>query len=206
MKKAIILVGSPRTNGNTVRIVERVDEVLKREEIQTEILILDHMDLYPCHNCGTCEDTGDCIQKDDMKVLWDKIESSDGLVLASPTYYSAVTAQMKMFIDRTGRAKVIWDYKNNRPAGSRFSKGKGAMIVAVCGQSGERWLRCSLTQMRSLLADLEITLYSIVKGDGADFGGGLFEGRPEVMMDIEEATLAFVNREQEIVFDYSEIG
>ncbi len=206
MKRVIILVGSPRTNGNTVKIVEHVDEILRKEGVQTEIQILDHIDIYPCHNCGSCEDAGECIQRDDMGSLWEKIESSDGLVLASPTYYSAVTAQMKTFIDRTGRAKVIWDYKNNKPAGSRFSKGKGAMIVAVCGQPGERWLKCSLTQMRSLLADLEIPLYSIIKGDGADVGGGLFEGRPEMMVDIEEAAQAFMNRRKEVAFDYKEIG
>jgi multimeric flavodoxin WrbA len=206
MNKVIILVGSPRTNGNTVKIVEQIEERLKEKDIQTEIVILDHLDIYPCHNCGSCEDTGDCIQKDSMNDLWDRIESSDGLILASPTYYSAVTAQMKIFIDRTGRAKVIWDYKNNRPAGSRFSKGKAAMIIAVCGQPGERWLKCSLMQMRSLLADLEIPLYSIMKGDGADVGGGLFEGRPEVMMDVEEVTRAFLEQEQEIVLDYEEIG
>jgi multimeric flavodoxin WrbA len=206
MNKVITLVGSPRTNGNTVKIVEHVDAMLKEKDIQTEIVILDHHDMYPCHNCGSCEETGDCIQKDSMTDLWKRIEESDGLILASPTYYSAVTAQMKIFIDRTGRAKVIWDYKNNRPAGTRFSRGKAAMIIGVCGQSGERWLKCSLTQMRSLLADLEIPLYSIIRGDGADVGGGLFEGRPEMMIDIEEATKAFLEQKQEIILDYKEIG
>lgn len=204
MKRVIILVGSPRTNGNTVKIVEQVEALLKESDIQTEIVILDHHDIYPCHNCGSCEDTGDCIQKDAMKDLWERIEASDGLILASPTYYSAVTAQMKIFIDRTGRAKVIWDYKHNRPVGTRFSKSKGAMIIAVCGQSGERWLKCPLMQMRSLLADLEIPLYSIIKGDGADVGGGLFEGRPDMMIDIEEAARAFLEQDQEIVLDYKD--
>ena len=204
MKEVIILVGSPRTNGNTVKIVEHVEGILKDKEIQTEIVILDHLDIYPCHNCGACEDTGECVQKDGMIRLWEKIETYDGLVLASPTYYSAVTAQMKTFIDRTGRAKVVWDYKNNKPAGSRFSKGKRAMIIAICGQSGEGWLRCSLMQMRSLLKDLEIPLYSIIKGDGADVGGGVFEGRPEMMLDIEEATVSLVESEEEISLSYKE--
>ena len=206
MNNVVILIGSPRTNGNTVKIVEHVEEILKRRDVQTEMVILDHLDIYPCHNCGSCEDTGECVQRDDMIGLWERIEASDGLVLASPTYYSAVTAQMKIFIDRTGRAKVIWDYKKNKPAGSWFSGGKRAMIVAVCGQPGERWLKCSLTQMRSLLADLEIPLYSLIEGDGADVGGGLFQGRPEVVIEIEEATQAFIEQEQAIVLDCKEIG
>ncbi len=206
MNNVLILIGSPRTNGNTVKIVERVEEMLKSRGVQTEMVMLDHLDIYPCHNCGSCEDTGECVQRDDMIALWERIEASDGLVLASPTYYSGVSAQMKIFIDRTGRAKVVWDYKKNKPAGSRFSAGKRAMIVAVCGQPGERWLKCPLTQMRSFLADLEIPLYSLIEGDGADVGGGLLEGRPEVMIETEEATQAFIEQEQGINFNYKEIG
>jgi multimeric flavodoxin WrbA len=207
MNKVLILVGSPRKKGNTANIVKRVDEILQGKDVETEIVRLKKLDIRPCKNCGYCEKKdGECIQKDDMAELWEKVESCEGLVLASPTYYSGVTAQMKMFIDRTGRSKVIWDYKRNLPGGTRFSEGKRAMIIAVCGQSGERWLKCSLMQMRSLLADLEIPLFSIMKGDGADVGGGLFEGRPEVMIDIEEATRALLDSDNEIVLDYEDIG
>lgn len=206
MNKVIILVGSPRSKGNTASIVKRVDEILHRKDIETEIVKLNKLDIRPCKNCGACEEDGQCVQKDDMRELWEKVESCEGLVLASPTYYSGVTAQMKIFIDRTGRSKVIWDYKRNLPGGSRFSEGKRAMVVGVCGQPGERWLKCSSTQMRSLLSDLEIPLYSIIKGDGADVGGGLFEGRPEMMIDIDEATEAFTESEEEIPLSYKEIG
>ena len=206
MNKALILVGSPRSKGNTAGIVERVDGILRDREIDTEIVMLDRLDIRPCKNCGSCEDDGECVQKDDMRELWEKVESCDGLVLASPTYYSGVTAQMKIFIDRTGRAKVKWDYKRNLPGGARFSEGKRAMLIGVCGQSGERWLKCSIMQMRSLLADLEMPLYSIIKGDGADVGGGLFEGRPEMMIDIDEATEAFTEGDEDIPLSYKEIG
>jgi multimeric flavodoxin WrbA len=207
MKKVLILVGSPRSKGNTARIVERVDEILHGKEIETEIVKLNKLDIRPCKNCGYCEKKdGECVQKDDMRELWEKMESCDGLVLASPTYYSGVTAQMKILIDRTGRSKVIWDYKKNLPSESRFSEGKRAMVIGVCGQPGERWLKCPMTQMRSLLSDLEIPLYSVIKGDGADVGGGLFEGRPEVMIDIEEAAQAFVSGEREMILDFKEIG
>lgn len=199
MKKVIILVGSPRVNGNTARIVEQVEEILDGKGIETEVIFLDRLALNPCRGCGSCEDTGDCIQKDDMEELWGKVESSDGLVMASPTYYSGVTAQMKTFIDRTGRAKVIWDYKRNLPAGSRFQKGKRAMIVSVCGQSGEKWLKGPLTEMRYLLHDLEIPLYSIIKGHGSDVGGGLFEGRPEMGIEIKEAAEEFITSSEEIL-------
>ncbi|MFQ5883724.1 MAG: flavodoxin family protein [Thermoplasmata archaeon] len=198
MKNVIILVGSPRVKGNTAKIVEQVEEILSQKEIETEIVFLDWLDLSPCKGCGSCEDSGNCVQKDEMQELWEKVESSDGLVLASPTYYSGVTAQMKMFIDRTGRAKVIWDYKRNLPAGSRFSKGIRAMIISVCGQPGEKWLMGPLTEMRSLLHDLEIPVHSIIKMHGSDVGGGLFEGRPETGIEIEEATERFIDGTEEI--------
>ncbi len=198
MKKVIILVGSPRVNGSTVKIVEQVNEILTRKGMATEIVLLDWLELVPCRGCGSCEDSGECVQKDEMQELWQKVESSDGLVLASPTYYSGVTAQMKMFIDRTGKAKVIWDYKRNLPAGSRFSKGKRAMVISVCGQPGEKWLTGPLTEMRSLLHDLEIPVCSIIKMHGSDVGGGLFEGRPETRIEIVDATERFIDGTEEI--------
>lgn len=198
MKKVIFVMGSPRLNGNTMKIAENVDGILRGKGIDTEIVVLDLMEIYPCRNCGACEDTGDCAQKDDMQELWEKIESCDGLVLASPTYYSGVTAQIKTFIDRTGRAKVIWDYEKNLPGGTRFSKGKRAMLIAVSGQPGEKWLKCSLLQMQWLLHDLEIPLFSIVKGHGADVQGGLFGEERNIEGEILESLDRFVKGEKEI--------
>ncbi len=198
MKKVIFVMGSPRLNGNTMKIVENVDGILRGKGIDTETVVLDLLEIYPCRNCGACEDTGDCAQKDDMQELWEKIESCDGLVLASPTYYSGVTAQMKTFIDRTGRAKVIWNYEKNLPGGARFSKGKRAMVIAVSGQPGEKWLKCSLLQMQWLLHDLEIPLFSVVKGHGADVEGGLFERGRKTEREIRESTNEFIGESREI--------
>jgi hypothetical protein len=49
-------------------------------------------------------------------------------------------------------------------------------------------------------------MVEVLKGDGADVGGGLFEGRPEVMIDIEESTQALLEQDNEIVLDYEDIG
>jgi multimeric flavodoxin WrbA len=202
MKKVLILVGSPRIQGNTSRIASRVEELLRANDISTEIVFLDKLQLGPCRGCGSCEDSGDCIQVDDMQELWEKVESSDGLVLASPTYYSGVTAQMKTFIDRTGRSKVIWDYEKNLPTGSRFSEGKRAMIISICGQQGEKWLRGPLTEMRWLLHDLEIPLYSIVKAHGADVKGGLFQKERNMESQIEEAVEKLTRGSKEILLSH----
>lgn len=199
MESVLILVGSPRIKGNTSEISRRVEGILRAKGISTETVFLDKLQLGPCRGCDSCEDTGDCIQEDDMQELWEKLESSDGLVLASPTYYSGVTAQMKIFIDRTGRSKVVWDYEKNLPAGSRFSKGKRSMIIAVCGQPGEKWLRGPLMEMRSLLHDLEISLYSIIKGHGADVKGGLFQKERNLEKEIEEAVEKFTRGSEEIL-------
>ncbi len=47
-----------------------------------------------------CKKTGRCAQDDDMIQMYDKIRSSDMLILASPIYFGAETGQMKCFIDR----------------------------------------------------------------------------------------------------------
>jgi hypothetical protein len=73
------------------------------------------------------------------------------------------------------------------------------MIISVCGQPGEKWLEGPLMEMRALLHDLEIPLYSIIKMQGADVGGGLFEGRPETEIEITEAAEKFILGSEEIL-------
>jgi peptide deformylase len=44
--------------------------------------------------------TGDCVIDDDMKSVYSKLLSADGIVVGTPVYFWTVTAQAKLFMDR----------------------------------------------------------------------------------------------------------
>jgi multimeric flavodoxin WrbA len=99
--KALCIIGSPKTNGSTARLVDRVIEGMRSQQIKVSRYVLDEMNINYCKGCEKCEDNRKCVQIDDMNLLIDEIYESDIVLLASPSYWGDVTGQMKTFIDRS---------------------------------------------------------------------------------------------------------
>ena len=74
----------------------------KSSGVETKLIRLSDYSLAPCNGCMACFATGNCAIKDDWQKLYNEITEADGIVLASPSYFQGVTAQMKIFIDRIG--------------------------------------------------------------------------------------------------------
>jgi multimeric flavodoxin WrbA len=58
------------------------------------------LDIAYCTACGTCYAKGECVNDDDYPMLLEKMMDADGIVLGSPNYINAVSAQMKTMLDR----------------------------------------------------------------------------------------------------------
>lgn len=103
--KVIAFNGSPRPKGNTARMIREVFAVLEEAGIRTELISLAGKPLPGCSACGDCAVTRDrrcSIVGDDLNDYVAKMIEADGIILASPTYFSDVTAEMKALIDRAG--------------------------------------------------------------------------------------------------------
>jgi multimeric flavodoxin WrbA len=99
--KAICILGSPRHNGSTSRLVDDIAAGLRSGGFETQVHVLADLDINYCKGCKTCERTGRCCQRDDMDRLIEDIFAADVLLLASPSYWGDVTGQMKVFFDRS---------------------------------------------------------------------------------------------------------
>ena len=88
--------GSPR-NKNTDYMLKTM---LDATGFDYEIIFLREKSIKPCTACGGCYFTHECIVKDDMQELYNKLSKSDIIVFASPTYFANVTSLMKIFFDR----------------------------------------------------------------------------------------------------------
>lgn len=100
--KILIILGSPRKKGNTETLVETVlSTALEELEAEVEYIHLQSLKtLSPCLSCAACHKSGECIIKDDMIPLYDKVDTADILFLVTPVYFYGPSAQMKTFIDR----------------------------------------------------------------------------------------------------------
>jgi multimeric flavodoxin WrbA len=102
MKQIMVVLGSPRKNGNSATLAQSLIDSAKNAGADVESYYLHGMNISPCDACGACreDDSTGCVIDDDMQVLYQKIRQSDALVIASPIYYFNVSAQTKLFIDR----------------------------------------------------------------------------------------------------------
>jgi multimeric flavodoxin WrbA len=114
----LVFLGSPRKKGNSEILTEALLEGVRQEGGVVEIIRLCDLTISPCLNCGGCDKEGKCVVEDDMTPLYDKIISTDKIILASPIFFYGITAQAKAFIDRT---QALWNRK-------RLQKEKGEWV------------------------------------------------------------------------------
>ncbi len=102
MKKVLILSGSPRRGGNSDILCNRFAEGAKEAGNEVEVLRVAEKKIAPCRACYYCRDHGgECVIKDDMAGVLQKMIDADVIVLASPVYFYSIDAQLKAVIDRT---------------------------------------------------------------------------------------------------------
>ncbi len=124
--KVIALNGSARKDGNTAILIKQVFGELEEQDIETEMIQLSGQRIRGCIACYKCFENKDrkCNVKEDM--VNDYIErmlEADGIILASPTYFADVSAELKALIDRAGLVA--------KANGDMFRRKVGAAIVAV---------------------------------------------------------------------------
>jgi multimeric flavodoxin WrbA len=118
--------GSPRTAGNTSLLIEHVFTALRKEGIDTELVQVGGTKLHGCIACYQCFARKDlrCAVTDDIaNDCVEKMIASDGIIIASPTYFAALTPETKALIDRCGMV--------SRANGDMLKRKAGAAIVAV---------------------------------------------------------------------------
>ena len=96
------IIASPRKNGNTAWVVNRMLEGANERGAATRPWYFSDHAVSPCRGCLCChtgEDRG-CVIDDDMQELYGAIEQAGTLVLGSPVYMGQMSAQAKIVTDR----------------------------------------------------------------------------------------------------------
>lgn len=101
MKKVLVLSASPRRGGNSDILCDQFVRGAQDAGHAVEKVFLRDRNIGYCLGCGVCNRTHQCVQKDDMKEILDKMVEADVIVMATPVYFYAMDGQMKTFIDRT---------------------------------------------------------------------------------------------------------
>ena len=98
--KALLINGSPHTNGCTFTALSIVAEELQKNGIETEIVHIGNKDIRGCIACGKCAELGRCVFNDLVNEVAPKFEHVDGLVVGSPVYYAGPNGTLTNLLDR----------------------------------------------------------------------------------------------------------
>ena len=146
------IVCSPRKGGNTEILVTEALKAVAEAGGETELVLLADKNIAPCDACGACLESGICKVKDDMQMIYQQLESADGLIFGTPVYFLNVSAQAKAVMDRTYAI-----------LGTRGLRGKvAAALVAV--------RRVGAGQVLSLLYSYFTVHRMLIAGGGIGYG------------------------------------
>jgi len=172
--KALFISGSPRVNGNTAKITAAIAQGLENQGFEVKHISLSEMKIEYCVGDKSCFTTGTCTHSDDVAAIVDDIYDSQLVVIASPSYWGDVTAQMKVFIDR---CTPFCDGNVHRQI--RHTQPKGAAVAVRAGRNRAENENLVKT-IEHFLGHLKIPLVSAFTVEGV---GSLedLEKRPEVL-------------------------
>ena len=128
------IVGTYRKGGVIDTAVDEILAAAGDGGAETRKIYLIDKEIEFCTNCRTCtqeagEKRGACVIADDMGSVLDEIESSQGIILASPMNFSTVTAVTKRFMERLV-CYVYWPWGARVPKERILKKGKQAVVVS----------------------------------------------------------------------------
>jgi multimeric flavodoxin WrbA len=146
-------------------------DAIKARQTDIRLLYLNDMNIRPCQGCFTCSEKGVCRINDDMRDICKYIMESDLVVYATPVYWSAPSAQLKLAMDR---CIAFFDGDLN----SRV-KGKKAVTLMCCADTDIDACSPALDIFRRTFQGLGIEYAGHVEAAGCEDKGGV----PEVALD-----------------------
>lgn len=123
---ALAVNGSPRKGGNTESLLREVLGELKNKGWETELVKVGGTAIrgcIACHKCFENKDNECSVKKDGFNDIYAKMLKADAMILGSPTYFAAVSADLKALLERAGFVAIANEHA--------FSGKIGAAVVAV---------------------------------------------------------------------------
>ena len=127
-------MGSPRIKGNTDLLLDEALKGARSQGAYVEKIIVDELEIAPCHENYGCLVDGNCVIRDDMDSIYPKLLEADVVIIASPIFFYGLTSQVKALIDR---CQALWArkyiLKQNPP-----DTGRKGVFIAVGATKGKK--------------------------------------------------------------------
>jgi multimeric flavodoxin WrbA len=149
----VMLLGSPRKNGNSETLARRVGDTVEQGGGIVGYIRLNDLDIRPCQGCGGCEKTGNCVIKDAMGDIYRQVDEADRILLVSPVYFYALSAQAKICGDRF---QARWSRKYLLKERFRQGEGRKGYLLSTAATKGPKIFDCSILSARYIFDAMDV--------------------------------------------------
>ena len=132
--------GSHRSGKGTSKLLAAALDEAAARGAQTELVELADLDIGYCVGCNACLARPTCaLSGDDMAALTEKLLAADGVILASPDYFSSVSARMKTFMERTRPLHMVANALKGKVGGMVATAGLNDCGIESTMEAMDRW-------------------------------------------------------------------
>ena len=128
MPKIILISGSPKTDGNTVQLMQECVKAIHEYGVETEVISFAGMNIQSCGACGKCSETGECDIQDGLNEVIAKIRGAQGLIVGTPVYFGTARGDVMAALQRIGYVSM---------RSNKFLSGMVGGPVAVARRGGQ---------------------------------------------------------------------
>ncbi len=161
VRRVLGISASPRKAGNTDLLLDAALEGARSAgRTIVEKIALRDLDYEGCRECGGCDKTGECVIRDDMRVVYRLIDRSDAVIVASPIFFGSITAQLKAMIDRF---QPYWVARHVLRKGRGRARAARGFFISASAAGGKRYFAPARRLVRIFFATI-----------GASYSGSVF--------------------------------
>ncbi len=127
MKKILAIMGSPRRNKNTEKMLDYLLKGVDQSKYVIKKIVLRDLDIHSCTGCDHCGRTSKCIFNDGMSEIYDGFDNSDFVIFAAPLYFNSINGLSKNVVDRCQR---YWSIKYT--LGQNYKRNEDRKGIFLC--------------------------------------------------------------------------
>jgi multimeric flavodoxin WrbA len=172
MVKIVAIYGSPRRDGNSAALLNQAVAGARQEGAHVEEVFLRDYKISPCLEIYQCIKTGECAIRDDFPEILAKLESSSGIMLASPIFFYTVSAHTKIFMDRCQSLWVRKYWIEKQPFKGAPETRKG-LFISVGATEGKKLFDGAILTVKYFFDVLNAGLWRTVLCRGVDRKGDI---------------------------------
>jgi multimeric flavodoxin WrbA len=168
--RIVAIHASPRRQGNTSTLLDQAVAGARAQGALVEEVVLRELKISPCLELYGCKKDGRCVIKDDFQRVCDLMLASQGMMLAAPIFFFALSAQAKILMDRCQSLWVKKYWIDQQPFGGGIKTRKG-LFISVGATKGPKLFDGSLLSVKYFFDVLDMDLWRSLLYRGLDFQG-----------------------------------